>query len=186
MPGLSEEWSSMRSPRTRARTTSVLTALATTTAVAATATAALSGAGAPESTDVAVAASSPSVSASASPSPSRTASHRPSPIAQPPVRKPRAARAAVRRPLSARPAPAPRRDGLNWAALAECESGGNPRAVSANGRYRGLYQFDLSTWRSVGGSGDPIDASSAEQTRRAQRLYAQRGRSPWPVCGRHL
>ena len=172
----------MRSKRTR--TTSVLTALATTTAVAATATAAFSGTGASESTTVAVAAGT--TAASPSPSPAHTVSHRPSPVAKPVVRKPRAARAAARRPLSPRPAPAPRRDGLNWAALAECESGGNPRAVSANGRYRGLYQFDLSTWRSVGGSGDPIDASSAEQTRRAQRLYAQRGRSPWPVCGRHL
>ncbi len=75
---------------------------------------------------------------------------------------------------------------LNWSALADCESSGNPRAVSASGKYRGLYQFDLRTWRSVGGTGDPIDATPSEQTHRAALLYAARGRSPWPHCGRLL
>jgi uncharacterized protein YabE (DUF348 family) len=77
-------------------------------------------------------------------------------------------------------------DGLNWGALARCESGGNPRAVSPNGRYRGLYQFALSTWHGVGGSGDPIDASSSEQTYRAKLLYKRSGRGAWPTCGRYL
>jgi hypothetical protein len=72
-------------------------------------------------------------------------------------------------------------DGLNWGALADCESGGNPRAVNPAGYY-GLYQFDVSTWRSVGGSGLPTAASAGEQTYRAK----QRGRSPWPNCGRLL
>ncbi|GAC1440095.1 MAG: resuscitation-promoting factor [Mycobacteriales bacterium] len=76
--------------------------------------------------------------------------------------------------------------GLNWAALARCESGGNPRAVSSNGAYRGLYQFSFGTWRGVGGSGDPIDASPDEQTNRAEILYSRSGRSPWPVCGKYL
>lgn len=76
--------------------------------------------------------------------------------------------------------------GLNWAALARCESGGNPRAVSGNGLYYGLYQFSLSTWASVGGSGSPASASPAEQTARAQILYSRSGRSPWPTCGRYL
>lgn len=75
--------------------------------------------------------------------------------------------------------------GLNWAGLAKCESGGNPRAVNPAGYY-GLYQFDLRTWASVGGSGNPIDASAAEQTKRAQILYDRRGSSPWPHCGRYL
>lgn len=75
--------------------------------------------------------------------------------------------------------------GLNWAALAECESSGNPRAVNPAGYY-GLYQFSLSTWRSVGGSGSPADASSGEQTRRAQILYDKAGAGQWPVCGRKL
>lgn len=74
---------------------------------------------------------------------------------------------------------------LNWGALAECESGGNPRAVNPAGYY-GLYQFSVPTWQSVGGSGMPHHASPGEQTYRAQKLYAQRGRSPWPYCGRYL
>lgn len=74
---------------------------------------------------------------------------------------------------------------LNWRALAECESGGNPRAVNPAGYY-GLYQFSPSTWRSVGGSGMPHHASADQQTYRAQRLYAAQGRSPWPHCGRYL
>lgn len=69
------------------------------------------------------------------------------------------------------------------AAIARCESGGNPSAVSAGGQYRGLYQFSFSTWASVGGSGDPAAASPAEQHKRAAILYAQAGASPWPVCG---
>jgi hypothetical protein len=79
----------------------------------------------------------------------------------------------------------PGADGLNWGALASCESGGNPRAVNPAGYY-GLYQFDLGTWGSVGGSGLPTNASAAEQTYRAKLLYQQRGRSPWPNCGRLL
>jgi len=76
--------------------------------------------------------------------------------------------------------------GLNWAALADCESGGNPRAVSANGRFHGLYQFSVGTWQSVGGSGLPSQASPAEQTQRAQALYNKAGRGQWPTCGRLL
>ncbi len=69
-------------------------------------------------------------------------------------------------------------------AIANCESHGNPRAIGGGGRYRGAYQFDYSTWRSVGGSGDPAAASMAEQTARAAILYSRVGRSAWPVCGR--
>ena len=68
-------------------------------------------------------------------------------------------------------------------AIAQCESGGNPRAVSADGTYRGLFQFDSGTWASVGGSGDPAAAPASEQYRRAAILYARAGSSPWPVCG---
>ncbi len=69
-------------------------------------------------------------------------------------------------------------------AIAQCESGGNPAAVSSSGSYRGLFQFDYGTWASVGGSGDPAAAPAAEQYRRAAMLYARSGASPWPVCGR--
>jgi hypothetical protein len=68
-------------------------------------------------------------------------------------------------------------------AIAACESGGDPGAVSADGLYRGKYQFDYGTWASVGGSGDPAAAPEAEQDMRAQMLYDQRGAQPWPVCG---
>jgi uncharacterized protein YabE (DUF348 family) len=82
--------------------------------------------------------------------------------------------------------PIPSSGGLNWAALAQCESGGNPQAVNPAGPYYGLYQFDVQTWQANGGSGIPSDASSAEQTRVAQNLYNARGSSPWPVCGKYL
>lgn len=75
-------------------------------------------------------------------------------------------------------------DSLNWPALARCESGGNPRAINPAGYY-GLYQFSLRTWRSVGGSGNPIDATPAEQLMRAKILYKKAGAGQWG-CGRHL
>jgi TolA-binding protein len=68
-------------------------------------------------------------------------------------------------------------------AIASCESGGDPTIVSADGTYRGKYQFDYGTWESMGGSGDPAAAPEAEQDYRAALLYAQSGSSPWPVCG---
>lgn len=63
------------------------------------------------------------------------------------------------------------------AAIRRCESGGNYRAT--NGSHFGAYQFDLSTWASVGGSGNPMDAAPAEQDMRAQTLMDQRGTQPW-------
>jgi hypothetical protein len=68
-------------------------------------------------------------------------------------------------------------------AIAACESGGNPGTNTGNGFY-GKYQFTLSTWQSVGGSGNPAAASEAEQNKRAALLYAREGAAPWPVCGR--
>lgn len=76
--------------------------------------------------------------------------------------------------------------GLNWAALAACESGGNPTIVSSNGKYHGLYQFSVATWQSVGGSGLPSQASADEQTARAQMLYNRSGAGQWPHCGPRL
>jgi hypothetical protein len=68
-------------------------------------------------------------------------------------------------------------------AIAACESGGDPEAVSSDGSYMGLYQFDQGTWESVGGTGSPIEASAAEQSYRAALLYSEAGSSPWPICG---
>jgi uncharacterized protein YabE (DUF348 family) len=78
-------------------------------------------------------------------------------------------------------------DELNWYALAGCESNHDSRSYTARGPYYGLYQFSMGTWESVGGHGDPRDASVDEQTYRAKLLYKQAGGdSPWPSCGHYL
>jgi hypothetical protein len=82
--------------------------------------------------------------------------------------------------------PSPESVGVSAATLesiAACESGGDPSVVSADGTYRGKYQFDYGTWASVGGSGDPAAAPEAEQDYRAALLYSRGGSSPWPICG---
>lgn len=73
-----------------------------------------------------------------------------------------------------------------WGALARCESGGNASIISSNGLYYGLYQFSLGTWRAMGGTGLPSDASAAEQTQRAQALQARSGWGQWPACASKL
>ena len=68
-----------------------------------------------------------------------------------------------------------------WDRIAQCESGGNWSINTGNGYYGGL-QFNLATWRSVGGpdfAAYPHQASRAEQITVANRLYAQRGLQPW-------
>lgn len=72
-----------------------------------------------------------------------------------------------------------------WGKLAQCESGGNPRANNG-GMYFGLYQFSQQTWNSVGGSGNPMDASPAEQTKRAKILQEKAGWGQWPACARKI
>ncbi|WP_250446761.1 resuscitation-promoting factor [Actinotalea sp. C106] len=79
------------------------------------------------------------------------------------------------------PEPAVTGEGV-WGALAQCESGGRPTVVSSNGLYHGLYQFSVGTWRSVGGSGLPSEATPAEQTERAKALQARSGWGQWPHC----
>lgn len=73
--------------------------------------------------------------------------------------------------------------GVNWDGLAMCESTHNPRAINADPvaglPTYGMFQFDLPTWASVGGSGNPIDASPEEQLMRAKLLFQQRGLEPW-------
>ena len=61
---------------------------------------------------------------------------------------------------------------------AQCESGGDPTAVSPDGTYRGKWQFDQSTWEAHGGSGDPAAAPEAEQDRVAARVSYD----AWPNC----
>lgn len=67
--------------------------------------------------------------------------------------------------------------------IAQCESGGNPHAISPSGQYRGMFQFTFATWAAVGGHGDPAQASVAEQIHRAAILYERSGPGQWPVCG---
>jgi hypothetical protein len=67
--------------------------------------------------------------------------------------------------------------------VAECESHGDPKAIGGGGSFRGRYQMMISTWQSVGGKGDPIDAPAEEQDRRAALLLQRSGSSPWPGCG---
>ena len=74
---------------------------------------------------------------------------------------------------------------LNWAAVANCESGGNPAENTGNGFY-GMYQFSESTWLSLGGTGYPYQASAATQTAIAEQLYERSGAGQWPVCGKLL
>ena len=79
-------------------------------------------------------------------------------------------------------------NGLNWDAVAQCESGGDWHINTGNGFYGGL-QFDYSTWLSYGGGAYAPRAdlaTRAEQITVATRLYNARGSSPWPVCGAYL
>ena len=70
--------------------------------------------------------------------------------------------------------------GSKWYQIAECESNFNPRAVNqSNNAHFGLFQFKLQTWQSMGGSGNPIDASPREQFDRAKKLQAQEGWGQW-------
>lgn len=74
-------------------------------------------------------------------------------------------------------------DGVNWDAVAACESGGNWSTATGNGYYGGL-QFTMGTWRSNGGSGSPHNASREEQIRVANNVLSTQGIGAWPVCGR--
>ncbi len=76
-----------------------------------------------------------------------------------------------------------------WVRLAACESNNNWQARSANGLYYGGLQFHPRTWRSVGGTGLPSQASRAEQIHRAQLLLTQPWATfgnQWPACSRRL
>jgi uncharacterized protein YabE (DUF348 family) len=86
------------------------------------------------------------------------------------------------------PPPTSSGNGLNWDAVANCESGGNWHINTGNGFYGGL-QFSASTWISQGGGAyaSRADLASREQQIAiATKLYNQSGSSPWPVCGQYL
>jgi hypothetical protein len=72
------------------------------------------------------------------------------------------------------------------ARIAQCESGGDITAVSANGRYFGKYQFSRATWENMGGEGNPAEADEATQDALAFKLYSLKGATPWPACSAQI
>ena len=84
------------------------------------------------------------------------------------------------------PGPAPASSGgVNWSAIAACESGGNWAASTGNGFYGGL-QFTEQTWLASGGgryASSANLATPAQQIAVAQNVVASQGIGAWPVCG---
>ncbi len=95
------------------------------------------------------------------------------------------ARASQSRPVTQTAPVTSNVDGGVWDRLAQCESSGNWSINTGNGYYGGL-QFSLSSWRAVGGTGYPHQASKAEQIARAEKLKAIQGWGAWPACSAKL
>ena len=72
-----------------------------------------------------------------------------------------------------------------WAALRDCESGGDYGINTGNGYY-GAYQFSLSTWQSLGYGGYPHEASPGTQDQAAMELQSLYGWGQWPGCSWYL
>jgi hypothetical protein len=75
--------------------------------------------------------------------------------------------------------------GVNWSAIAACESGGNWSTNTGNG-FSGGLQFSQGTWDAYGGgqySSSAAGASESQQIAVAQRVLAGQGIGAWPVCG---
>jgi LysM repeat protein len=75
--------------------------------------------------------------------------------------------------------------GVNWSAIAACESGGDWSADTGNGFYGGL-QFTEQTWLAYGGgqyASSANLASEAQQIAVAEQVLAGQGIGAWPVCG---
>jgi hypothetical protein len=76
-------------------------------------------------------------------------------------------------------------NGVNWAAIAACESGGDWSANTGNGFYGGL-QFSEGTWLAYGGGQYASSANLASESQQiavADRVLAGQGIGAWPVCG---
>jgi Transglycosylase-like domain len=75
-----------------------------------------------------------------------------------------------------------------WAALAECESGGDWSYNGSSG-YDGGLQFDPGTWSSNAPAGYPVyawQASPAQQIAVAEIVLAAAGWDQWPACSAQL
>ncbi|CAN5636133.1 hypothetical protein BH10ACT1_BH10ACT1_26470 [soil metagenome] len=122
--------------------------------------------------------------APAPPAPTTTTTVAPTtvpPTTAPPVTAP---------PATAAPAPAPAAapavsNGSDWDRLAQCEAGGNWAINTGNGYYGGL-QFSAQSWRAVGGSGLPHQASRETQIAMGERLRSAQGWGAWPACSAKL
>lgn len=95
-------------------------------------------------------------------------------------------RAPVRARATTPPVQPPPISGDVWHRLAMCETGGKMDNPNTGNGYFGYFQFDLTTWQSVGGTGYPHEHSYEVQKEHAQRLQAARGWSPWPKCSQVL
>ena len=72
-----------------------------------------------------------------------------------------------------------------WDKLAACESGGNWSIDIGNGYFGGL-QFNQGAWESVGGTGNPAQASREEQIAKGKLLQQKRGWGAWGGCSTKL
>lgn len=63
--------------------------------------------------------------------------------------------------------------------IVQCESGGNWGAVNSSSGAGGAYQIMPSTWQAYGGSGLPENASPAEQSAIARKIWNSAGPSAW-------
>ena len=81
---------------------------------------------------------------------------------------------------------APAQAGVNWDAIAQCESGGNWKINTGNGYYGGL-QFSQGTWAGYGGKKYAARAdlaSRGEQIAIAEKVLDGQGIGAWPTCGK--
>lgn len=65
------------------------------------------------------------------------------------------------------------------ASIVLCESGGNWRAVNPTTGAGGAYQILPSAWTAYGGAGLPQNATPAQQSAIAAKIYARVGPSAW-------
>ena len=72
-----------------------------------------------------------------------------------------------------------------WESIASCETNGNWTSDTGNGYFGGL-QFSQGAWNSVGGNGNPAQASKDEQINRGKMLQEKRGWGVWGACAAKL
>lgn len=73
-------------------------------------------------------------------------------------------------------------NGVNWEAIAKCESGNNWHTNTGNGYYGGL-QFTTETWLSAGGGKYAPRADLATENEQIA-IASTLGLGNWPVCGK--